>query len=74
MILKKYHTLFFSKIKKDVAKIVVSCSRDWCLRVNFYLYIMSNCQRVAIYKHLPLNFDRNKTFWVSGGGGGGGHL
>ena len=28
-ILTKYHTLFWSKNKKDVAKIVVSCSRDW---------------------------------------------
>ena len=25
----KYHTLFFSKIRKDVAKFVVYCSRDW---------------------------------------------
>ena len=28
-ILKKYHTLFYSKIRKDVRKIVVFCSRDW---------------------------------------------
>ena len=27
-ILMKYHTLFFSKIKKDVAKFVVCCSCD----------------------------------------------
>ena len=33
-ILTKYHTLFFSKNKKDVAKIVVCCSRDWPLRDN----------------------------------------
>ena len=25
----KYHTLFFSKIKEDVAEIAVCCSRDW---------------------------------------------
>ena len=25
----KYHTLFFSKIKKDVGKFVVCCSCDW---------------------------------------------
>ena len=25
----KYHTLFFSKIGKDVAKFVVCCSCDW---------------------------------------------
>ena len=24
-----YHTLFFSKIRKDVTKFVVCCSRDW---------------------------------------------
>ena len=28
-ILMKYHTLFLSKIGKDVAKFVVCCSRDW---------------------------------------------
>ena len=27
--LMKYHTLFFSKIRKDVAKYVICCSRDW---------------------------------------------
>ena len=31
-ILMKYHTLFFSKIGKDVAKFVVCCSRDWHLK------------------------------------------
>ena len=25
----KYHTLFLSKTRKDVAKFVVCCSRDW---------------------------------------------
>ena len=29
MILKKYHTLFFSKIGKDVNKFVICCSCDW---------------------------------------------
>ena len=28
-ILMKYHALFLSKTKKDVAKFVVHCSRDW---------------------------------------------
>ena len=28
-ILMKYHTLFFSKIKKDIAKFVFCCSHDW---------------------------------------------
>ena len=28
-ILMNYHTLFISKIVKDVAKFVVCCSRDW---------------------------------------------
>ena len=31
-ILMKYHTLFFSKIGKDVEKFVVCCSRDWRLK------------------------------------------
>ena len=29
----KYHP-FFSKIKKDVAKNVVYCSRDWCFKAE----------------------------------------
>ena len=28
-ILLKYHSLFFSKIRKDVGKFVVCCSCDW---------------------------------------------
>ena len=28
-LLMKYHTLFLSKIRKDVAKFVVCCSRDF---------------------------------------------
>ena len=28
-VLMKYHTLFLSKTRKDVAKFVVCCSRDW---------------------------------------------
>ena len=28
-ILMKYHTLFFTKIRKDVAKLVDCCSGDW---------------------------------------------
>ena len=31
-ILMKYHTLFFSKIRKDVAKFVVCCSCDWHIK------------------------------------------
>ena len=34
-IFMKYHSLFFSKIKKDVAKFLVCCSRDRRLRVNY---------------------------------------
>ena len=28
-ILMEFHTFFYSKIKKDVTKFVVCCSRDW---------------------------------------------
>ena len=31
-ILMQYHTLFLSKIERDVAKFVVCCSRDWCFK------------------------------------------
>ena len=31
-ILKKYHTLFFSKLKKAVAIFGVCCSHEWCFK------------------------------------------
>ena len=31
-ILMKYQTFFFLKTGKDVAKFVVCCSRDWCIK------------------------------------------
>ena len=36
-ILRKYNILFFLKIRKDVAKLVVCCSHDCILRFNIYL-------------------------------------
>ena len=30
----KYHTLFFSQIRKDDAKFVVCCIRDWRFKVD----------------------------------------
>ena len=35
-ILMKYHTLFLWKIRKDVTKFVVCCSRDWRFGLSFY--------------------------------------
>ena len=29
VILMKYHALFLCKIKKDIIKFVICCSRDW---------------------------------------------
>ena len=45
MILKKYHSFFVSKIRKDVAKFVVCCSHDWSfnLRVNLLKPIRVSC-------------------------------
>ena len=41
-ILMKYHTLFFSKIRKDVTKFVVCCSHDWCFkRLRYWLLILT---------------------------------
>ena len=37
----KYHTLFYSKIRKDVAKFVVCCSRDWLIIRSPILLYMS---------------------------------
>ena len=40
MILMKYHSLFFLKIKKDVAEIALCCSCDW--RLKGYITEFSN--------------------------------
>ena len=37
----KYHTLFLSKTRKDVAKFVLCCSCDWRLRVKLHVSILS---------------------------------
>ena len=37
----KYHTLFLSKIGKDVAKFVVCCSGDWHFKVNYFSNTLS---------------------------------
>ena len=37
-ILMIYHTLFFSEIRKDVAKFVVCCSRDWRFKGKGSIY------------------------------------
>ena len=47
-ILMKYHTLFLLKTRKDYAKFVVCCSRDWrfkglrLLRVSLILKVQAN--------------------------------
>ena len=50
----KYHTLFFSKIRKDLEKFVVCCSCDSALRLNVVLCLF----QVSYY--FPL-----KTLWRS---------
>ena len=35
-----YHTLFLLKIRKDVAKFVVCCIRDWCFK-GYVVFITS---------------------------------
>ena len=48
-ILMKYHTLFFFEIRKDVAKFVVYCSRDWrFVGLNiFNVTVINNCGLVV---------------------------
>ena len=49
----KYHTLFFSKIRKDVAIFVVCCSRDWCFKVNICLKpVMANEVSMCRFRNL----------------------
>ena len=39
--LMKYHSLFFRKIREDVAKFVVCCNRDWRIEdIAFKTYCM----------------------------------
>ena len=40
-ILMKHHTLFFSKIGKDVAKFAVCCSRDWRFKGKLIMHNIS---------------------------------
>ena len=66
----KYHTLFFPKIWKDVAKFVVCCSRDWrfkgCIgrisvNINFLFFAGERSPFPTYRQHQPV---------VSGNGGG----
>ena len=51
-ILKKYHTFFFSKISKDVAKYIVCCSCDWRFKG-----LPFSDQRNFSYSYILLNLD-----------------
>ena len=39
----KYHTSFFSKIRKDVAKFLVCCSRDWRFKGKLFMLNSVQC-------------------------------
>ena len=43
----KYHTLFLSKNRKDVAKIDVCCSRDWRFK-GLYVTLFSKQMRTLV--------------------------
>ena len=65
-ILMKYHTLFFSKVWKDVAKFVVCCSRDWRFgRKLAHLLSPKNVIKMYEKKGSPathcLNVDESRT-------------
>ena len=57
-IFMKYHTLFFSKIRKDVVKFVVCCSRDKrfksskkFLLVNFVIFQHHRGNECVLWPH-----------------------
>ena len=68
-ILMNYHTLFFSKIRKDVAKFVVYYSRDW----RFKEALIANAvdDRFCVFSNYYYYYY---FFFFFGGGGGGGHV
>ena len=53
----KYHTLFFSKIRKDVAKFDVCCSGDWRFKGNNVF----SCEGITLYltkcQHMGSTWD-----------------
>ena len=51
-ILLKYHTLFLSKIRKDVAKFVACCSLIGALRVNYGIHLLC---------HLTMNLEASRA-------------
>ena len=63
-ILMKYHTLFFSKIREDVAKFGVCCSRDW-QRPNYE----GNKDNIGVTESMKTflgNNPRNKQIYIRG--------
>ena len=50
----KYHTLFFQKIRNDVAKFVVCCSCDWRFR-GYLLLCVSK---------MPMFLAKNKNMFL----------
>ena len=46
----KYHTLFLSKTRKDFAKLVVCCSRDWRFKGKITLLLQFLKQLIGYTK------------------------
>ena len=59
-ILVKYHILFFSKIRKDVEKFVVCCSRDWRFKGHAPIEQTNRCLS------LPLSLEQEKLMGCEG--------
>ena len=57
----KYHTLFFSKIGKDVAKFVFCCSCDWrfkgLTKVNKHVYIVRDIKLTSGFGSLAFTVN-----------------
>ena len=59
----KYHTLFYSKIGKDVSNFVVSCSRDWRIKDLNLFNIYATYQKVCI-NLISLFIDGSEYFLI----------
>ena len=67
--LMKYLSLFFSEYQKNVAKFVVSCSRDWGfgLEKQFLAVLSGRLRQVSLYMNvlflvLPILYPENIVY------------
>ena len=67
-ILMKYHNLFFLKIRKDVTKFVVCCSRDWRFKGSYRHVSCHKCNQIPnsyfLFMKVRLYISRISVFFL----------